>query len=471
MKISIIMCVKNSMPYLMASIRSFQKQKYKNKELIIVYSESNDNSLYYLQSLDDKNIKLYKYDESIYKCLNFGIKKSKGDIIGILHSDDIFFNKLVLEKISSEYKKKKIDIMYGNILYSHKNNLLKIKRVWKNISIDKNFLLPPHTSTFIKKEICKKNLYRANYKISGDTDFLLNLKKKKYKFLYINKYITIMRHGGLSTNIYYFLIKAIEDVKIFRKYDLSFFCYLKKILNKIEQVIVFKDYKSTGFHKELNNISKVKFFNLKEFNNYDGKIISALNLAFITFNEKYKLRTHKYEFWPDGIFSKFLTKKKKLAGRYFINKVISKLNNNKVFKNIYIIGSLNKKTKKWVNKKLKKKFIHRNLPYGNINKILKRAKHFQINRKSLIIITLPTPKQEMIANQFLRIFPDCFIICIGGSLNIASGEEKQAPEILNYFNLEWLWRLRFDTKRRIKRLTESVLILIKIILRRKNNLF
>ena len=47
------------MPYLMASVRSFQRQKYKNKELIVVYSESKDNSLYYLDSLNDKNIKLF----------------------------------------------------------------------------------------------------------------------------------------------------------------------------------------------------------------------------------------------------------------------------------------------------------------------------------------------------------------------------------------------------------------------------
>ena len=464
------MCVKNSMPYLMSSIMSFQKQKYKNKELIVVYSESNDNSLYYLESLNDKNIKFYKYDGPIYKSLNFGIKKSNGEIIGILHSDDVFFNELVLKKISSEYKRKNIDILYGNILYSHKNNLLHVKRIWNNISIDKSFKLPPHTSTFIKKEIYKKNLYNVNYKISSDTEFLLNLKKKKYKFLYINKYITIMRYGGLSTNAYYFLIKAIEDIKIFRKYDLSFLSYLRKILNKTKQIINIKNFKSTKYHKEVNNVAKVKFFDLNKFNNNDGKIISALNLAFLTYNEKYKLRTHKYEFWPDGFFSKILTKKRKLAGRYFIKKIISKLNNNKILKNIYILGNLNKRTKNWINKKLKRKYIHRNIPYGNINKILRAAKNFQINRKSLIIITLPTPKQEMLANKFLRIFPDCSVVCIGGSLNIVSGVEKKAPKLFNDFNLEWVWRLRFDTSRRIKRLSESILILIKIILFRKNNL-
>ena len=82
----------------------------------------------------------------------------------------------------------------------------------------------------------KKNLYKTNYKISSDTEFLLNLKKKKYRFLYINKNITIMRYGGLSTKTYYFFLKAIEDIKIFRKYHLSFFIYLKKVLYKVKQI-------------------------------------------------------------------------------------------------------------------------------------------------------------------------------------------------------------------------------------------
>ena len=50
MKISVIMCVMNSMPYVMASVQSFIDQKYNNKELIIVYSKSTDNTFQYLKS-------------------------------------------------------------------------------------------------------------------------------------------------------------------------------------------------------------------------------------------------------------------------------------------------------------------------------------------------------------------------------------------------------------------------------------
>ncbi len=455
----------------MASVESFQRQKFKNKELIVVYSESNDNSMYFLKSLDDKNIKLFKYNGSIYKSLNFGIQKSKGDIIGILHSDDILFNEFVLKKVFLKFKKKNTDIVFGNILYSEKNNLLKVKRIWNNINIDKDFEIPPHTSTFIKKDICIKNKYKTNYKISGDTNFLLNLKKKKYTFSYINENITIMRYGGLSTKIDYFFIKAFEDIKIFKKNNLSFFSYLKKLLIKTKQIIYVKDLKSSKYHNEINNISKIKFFNFDELYNYQGKVISALNLAFLTYNEKYKLRTHKYEFWPDGIFSKIIANRNKMAGRYFIKKIISKLKKKKNLGKIYILGSINEHTKKWINSNLERKCIYKRLPYGHVSKILKKTIHLKIYRKSIVILTLPTPKQEIIANQILSKFPDCLIICIGGSLNILSGVEKQVPKILNNLYLEWLWRLRFDTKRRVARLIESIFIFIKILVLRKINLF
>ena len=59
MKISIIMCAMNSMPYIMTSIESFKRQKYKNKELILVHSKSIDNTYEYLKSINHNNIKIF----------------------------------------------------------------------------------------------------------------------------------------------------------------------------------------------------------------------------------------------------------------------------------------------------------------------------------------------------------------------------------------------------------------------------
>ena len=49
------------------------------------------------------------------------------------------------------------------------------------------------------------------------------------------------------------------------------------------------------------------------------------------------------------------------------------------------------------------------------------------------------------------------IICIGGGLSIASGCIKKCPKFLYNLNLEFLWRLRTDTYRRLIRLVLSFL--------------
>ena len=55
-KISIITVVKNGMPYLADAIKSFYMQNYNNKELIIIYSKSNDDTEKYLNNFILSNI-------------------------------------------------------------------------------------------------------------------------------------------------------------------------------------------------------------------------------------------------------------------------------------------------------------------------------------------------------------------------------------------------------------------------------
>ena len=55
-KISIITVVKNGMPFLKTSIKSFRMQTYINKELIIVFAPSQDGTEEYLNTINDKNI-------------------------------------------------------------------------------------------------------------------------------------------------------------------------------------------------------------------------------------------------------------------------------------------------------------------------------------------------------------------------------------------------------------------------------
>lgn len=69
------------------------------------------------------------------------------------------------------------------------------------------------------------------------------------------------------------------------------------------------------------------------------------------------------------------------------------------------------------------------------------------------MITLPTPKQEQLSEYLVKNNKYFKIICIGGSINIVSGLEKEVPKFL--YPLEFIWRLRYETFRRFSRLIKS----------------
>jgi len=241
MKISIITVVKNGMPFLKDAIKSFELQKYRNKELIIVYSKSIDETENYINSLSKKNYKIIKDNSNNrYKAINKGIKKSSGDVIGLLHADDIFFNNQTLFDVCAHIDK--YDIVYGGVYFAERNNLTKIKRIWNPKNLNKNSILfgsvPPHISTFMKKKVFNKiGYYSEKYMISGDYDFLLRLiNSNKFKIKSTNKFYNIMRLGGDSTNISKIFLKLKEDYLIIKKHNLNIFTLAFKILSKITQI-------------------------------------------------------------------------------------------------------------------------------------------------------------------------------------------------------------------------------------------
>ena len=84
---------------------------------------------------------------------------------------------------------------------------------------------------------------------------------------------------------------------------------------------------------------------------------------------------------------------------------------------------------------------------------------------------MPTPKQEIGCKFYKFKNPKSTILCIGGSINISSQYEQEAPKIFYNLNLEWLWRLKFDTRRRLKRLIETMILYIHLKLTGKNKIF
>ena len=243
-KISIIVCVKNGMPFLKDAVNSILQQRYKNLELIICYDASDDGTEKYLFSIKNKINILFKQKKggNRYTALNESIKKASGNVIGILHADDFFYKNNVLKIINNNFNKNNIDILYSDIVYVSKIKK-KIVRYWKSSEFDKKKIYfgwaPPHTSIFLKKNIF--NIigdYKSKYEISSDYDFILRLThNSKFKFKYLSKILIGMRVGGDSNKFVNLLRKSYQDIQILKKNNIKYSLAIVflKIIRKIPQ--------------------------------------------------------------------------------------------------------------------------------------------------------------------------------------------------------------------------------------------
>lgn len=206
MKISIITVCFNSQQTIRATIKSVLSQSYKQVEYIIIDGASTDNTIKIIKEFSNSiDVFVSEGDAGIYDAINKGINKSSGDVVGLLHADDVFDNRSVIDNVMRLFDEN-VDMIYGDINYVDRNDIYRVIRRWKSGSYKKGKFkwgwMPPHTSFFIKKSCyIKYGLYNLNLGSSADYELMLRmfeLYNLKSKYIPLN--ITKMRVGGVSNS-------------------------------------------------------------------------------------------------------------------------------------------------------------------------------------------------------------------------------------------------------------------------------
>ena len=469
MKVTIITVTLNSEATIRDTLNSVLSQTYKNIEHIIVDGGSKDKTLDIIKKYPNKNKKVYLLPKSgVYKAINFAIKKSNMSYITILNSDDFFqSNETVFNIIKNIKKNKKTSVFFSNVAYIKDNNFINIERLFTSQKFKRWHLslglMPAHPGSFINKNIyLKYGLYEENFKIASDFDFFLRtLYINKVRFKNIDLTSVRMRVGGISNkDIWSYIVSTKEILESFKINKISKFKIIifLRFIFKIKQLYFYnkskinETFNNFKIHFDNEELKKNSFILIDKMNKIPFKknfILSAMNLAFLGYFIKKEVTFHKNQYhWLDGVWAKRYIGIKKKPGRELVSKLRVPTN----IATIYVIGNITKKTTIYLKNKFKKKIINIKLPYAPIS-ILKKTKYI-LPKNVLTFITLPTPKQEQMAYNLAKNNKNYKIICIGASLAIASGEEKKVPNFLS--NYEFIWRLRTDTLRRIKRLLESL---------------
>ncbi len=250
MNVSIIIPTFNSEKTIQTNIESIIDQTFKDFEVIVVDNNSTDKTIEIIKSKNIPNIKfLVEEDNGIFDAINKGIKLSNNQIISVLHSDDIYFNRDVLQNIIDSFREDlNNDIIYGDLIYVKKKNLNSILRYWKpgkyfNNSFYKGWH-PPHPSFFAKKILFERygyyNLENGN---SSDVELMFRfLEINRVKSKYINKTFVKMRYGGASNKNIVSIIKQniqiLRFLKINKKVHKILIFILYKFLNRLKQFVI-----------------------------------------------------------------------------------------------------------------------------------------------------------------------------------------------------------------------------------------
>lgn len=209
--ITLITVTYNSSKTLKKTFDSVLEQSHNNLEYIVIDGASKDNTISIINEyepfLGGRLKWISEPDKGLYDAMNKGIHMATGDIIGILNSDDFFTNETILKQVADEFQKNEdIDAIYGDVHFVNPDNLNKCVRYYSSKIFKRSLMrlgfMPAHPSFYMRRECFEKyGLYKTDYKIAADFEFLLRvIFKYKIRTKYLPIDMVTMRTGGASTS-------------------------------------------------------------------------------------------------------------------------------------------------------------------------------------------------------------------------------------------------------------------------------
>lgn len=224
MQISIITAVYNRKGTLAQAIRSIRSQRYQNIEHVIQDGGSTDGSLDVIRDLADERTSLQSApDSGIYDAINKGIARARGDVVGLLHSDDFLASEEVIAKVADALADPSIDGVYGDLQYVAAQEPTKVIRHWEagpfSVRQLRRGWMPPHPTVYLRREVFERHgVYDTSYKIAADYDAMLRyLGAGGLRLAYVPEVLVKMRTGGASNqSLRHILRKSSEDYRALR---------------------------------------------------------------------------------------------------------------------------------------------------------------------------------------------------------------------------------------------------------------
>lgn len=206
MKISIITACYNSAETIRRALESVARQSHRPIEHVVVDGGSSDGTLAIVEAFLPPVSRLVRGpDKGIYDALNKGVAHARGEVVGFLHSDDVYAADDVLERVAHEMQAHALDAVYGDVAFVRGEDLGRVVRVYSSRRFRPSLIgwgwMPAHPALFLRRRIFEQwGPFDTDYRIAGDFEFVARVfSKPGLRFRYYPHVLVKMRLGGVST--------------------------------------------------------------------------------------------------------------------------------------------------------------------------------------------------------------------------------------------------------------------------------
>jgi glycosyltransferase involved in cell wall biosynthesis len=191
-RLSIITVTYNAVKELPETFRSIEPVLNPDLELVVIDGGSKDGTVEWIQAHSHQiQTWISEKDKGIYDAMNKGLKLAKGEYVWFLNAGDYLHSANALKEIllgQSDY-----DLYYGDTeMISPEGFSLGLRRggvpAQLNLNTLKTGMKVSHQSLIVRRSIAPE--FDANYRLTGDLDWLIRLVKKDIKIRNLHQIVS-----------------------------------------------------------------------------------------------------------------------------------------------------------------------------------------------------------------------------------------------------------------------------------------
>ena len=181
MKISIITATYKCAPTVGDCLDAVAAQTYPDREQIVIDGASPDGTLAVLTARQAQlAVLVSEPDQGIYYALNKGLARASGEVVGVLHADDVYGDAEVLARIAAAFADPTVMAVYGDLEYVSQGDPTRVVRHWRAGPFDPARLrrgwMPPHPTLYLRRSVYERlGGFDTRYRIAADDDLMLRV--------------------------------------------------------------------------------------------------------------------------------------------------------------------------------------------------------------------------------------------------------------------------------------------------------